>query len=500
MSLYHNSSGTVSLSNLTTYINSAPSLRDYTGYFHADDNKLNRVWYASAWTDQLCTIPSDQGNSLADPGAKSTSEPTYWWANSTLTNGSYALVDGAKRDKLIWPGDLGIEIPAVFLSTNEADIIKISVQQLFAQQNAATGQMPYAAAPIIMKPADNEISNLAEEFSFTLGYVDGSGLAYIPVNNRDWLRSDMGYYNIEANSMLAYTLKAALALAEAVSDYSESANWTTTINGIEMAANELLWNSAEGLYQDNENNTSLFPQDGNVWAIISGVANSTQAATISNNLRARWGPYGAPAPEAPNTISPFISSYELQAHFLAGQPQNAIDLMRFMGADFMLNDPRMTNSTFIEGYRTDGGLDYRAYSDAARSPGPLLVLSSYVAGLQVLNSTNWIAYPRPGNLSDVEAGFELDYGRYAASLKVDSSRKSSLSYYVSTPKGTTGSIILDIPEYKAKIRIVSTTGYEWSETVDAWTGGANPRDVSFWGPQDSTAGTVEVDGLVGGEY
>jgi hypothetical protein len=239
--------------------------------------------------------------------------------------------------------------------------------------------------------------------------------------------------------------------------------------------------------------------------------------TISNSLKARWGPYGAPAPEAGDIVSPFISGYELQAHFLAGQPQNAIDLMRFMWADFMLDDPRMTNSTFIEGYDTSGALHYPAYSDDARishahgwSTGPLTALSAYLAGLQVLNSTSWIAYPRPGNLSGVEAGFELSYGSYAAALKANNSTattgSSSLSsYWLSTPEGTTGSIILDIPLYNANITIVSadssaSTGFFWTKQVDAWTGGANPRVISFWGPQDSTNGTIEVDGLSGGEY
>lgn len=307
---------------------------------------------------------------------------------------------------------------------------------------------------------------------------------------------------------MAYTLKAGLDLADVMSDTSVTANWTSTITGIETAANELLWDPTQGLYKDNENST-LYPQDGNAWSIISGVANSTTAVTISNSLRSRWGTYGAPAPEAGDTISPFISGFELQAHFLAGQPQNAIDLIRFMWADFMLDDPRMTNSTFIEGYDVSGALHYPAYSDDARishahgwSTGPLLALSSYLAGLQVLNSTNWIAYPRAGNLSGIEAGFELNYGSFASSLKVhNSTTSSSISYSLSTPTGTSGSIILDIPAYNAKITVRDArNGFVWTRKVDAWTGGANPRGISFWGPQDSTSGTVEVSGVPGGDY
>lgn len=67
----------------------------------------------------------------------------------------------------------------------------------------------------------------------------------------------------------------------------------------------------------------------------------------------------------PLTISPFISSFELEAHFLASAPQTALDLIRLQWG-FMLNDPRMTNSTFIEGYSADGSLHYAPYTNDPR--------------------------------------------------------------------------------------------------------------------------------------
>jgi len=120
LNVYHNSSGSVILDSVTTNFTALPNfaddaMRDYTGYFHSDDEQLNRVWYAAAYTDQLCTIPSGAGNSLVDLGATDDDVPTYWWSNSTLTNGTSALVDGAKRDKLIWPGDYSISWVSLLL-------------------------------------------------------------------------------------------------------------------------------------------------------------------------------------------------------------------------------------------------------------------------------------------------------------------------------------------------------------------------------------------------
>ena len=43
-------------------------LRDYTGYFHCDDELLNRIWYAGAYTNQLCTIDPSRGDALVHLG------------------------------------------------------------------------------------------------------------------------------------------------------------------------------------------------------------------------------------------------------------------------------------------------------------------------------------------------------------------------------------------------------------------------------------------------
>lgn len=93
--------------------------------------------------------------------------------------------------------------------------------------------------------------------------------------------------------------------------------------------------------------------------------NSSQISSISSNLKSRWGQYGAPAPEchtSPTTISPFAGGFELEAHLVAGNPQTALDLMRLQWGDFMLDDPRMTNSTLIEGYSDTGSLKYPPYT------------------------------------------------------------------------------------------------------------------------------------------
>jgi len=138
-----------------------------------------------------------------------------------------------------------------------------------------------------------------------------------------------------------------LKLAELLGDTSVVAPWQQYAWEIKSAANTLLWDSTAGLYHDNET-TALHPQDGNAWAVISNLtANHSQIASISTNLVARWNPYGAPALEAHDAISPFVSGLELRVHYIACQPCRALDLIRLMWG-FML-DVRI--SIYLEAFR-----------------------------------------------------------------------------------------------------------------------------------------------------
>jgi hypothetical protein len=202
------------------------------------------------------------------------------------------------------------------------------------------------------------------------------------------------------------------------------------------------------MYIDNET-TTLTPQDGNSWAILSGLTNSTQATSISQHLSDRWGPYGAPAIEAADAVSPFISGFEIQAHFLASNTTAALSLMRNMWG-FMLDDPRMTNSTFIEGYSSTGELHYAPYLNDARishahgwATGPTSSLTFYVAGIQILSAggQTWRIAPNVGDLKTVEAGFSTSVGWFESKVEVTD---GGMSMEFETPVGTMGEVVVPV--------------------------------------------------------
>lgn len=347
-----------------------------------------------AYTNQLVTIDPTRGNALNFLFGSDTSSAndtlSDWYFNTTITAGNSTLTDGAKRDRLVWSGDMAIALPGIAVSTYDLISIRNALDSLFNLQNT-DGQLPYAGYPFnelgvvsftyhlygLIGVANvyqwsGDKSYLTEKWSawqsgmeWAAQQIDSTGLANI-TESADWLRYGMGGHNVEANSILFYTLTVGATLATLQNDTTTAARWTQLAQRIQAAAIPLLWQPTVGLFRDNET-TTLAPQDGNAWAVKSGlVASPSQISQISQGLEARWGAYGAPAPEAADAVSPFISGFELEAHFAANRTRAALALVRNMWADFMLDDPRMTNSTFIEGYSTSGALHYAPYSDDAR--------------------------------------------------------------------------------------------------------------------------------------
>lgn len=276
-----------------------------------------------------------------------------------------------------------------------------------------------------------------------------------------------------------HTLDLALTLAQAVGDSSVTSNYTKTMEGIKAAVNENLWDSSSNLYYDNDRNkteAAVRPQDGNSWVIISGIADLSRAAQISTSLMNRWvKPYGAPAPEAGATISPFASGFEVQAHFISGHPERAIELIEFMWADFMLDDPRMTNSSFIEGYSTNGDLHYSPYDNDARisyahgwATGPTSALTFFAAGLQ-LSSTigkTWLIQPRLGGLKNAAAGFSTPLGHFSVDWKA--SVGGGVVGTFSTPIWSVGTVIL--PNSKRSVTLRGPRGiYHGQEAPEGLT-------------------------------
>src|SRR4051794_250698 len=139
LTVVNRSAGTLQISGVSVEITFTPQLSDlraYKNYFYSNDRLVNRVWYGGAYTVQTNIIANDQGRVWGPPALGGN--------NNALVGelGSTVLVDGAKRDRTVWPGDLGISVPTDYASLGDMVTIKNSLQTLYNHQNAA-GALPY---------------------------------------------------------------------------------------------------------------------------------------------------------------------------------------------------------------------------------------------------------------------------------------------------------------------------------------------------------------------
>ncbi|KAL0944124.1 alpha-l-rhamnosidase a [Colletotrichum truncatum] len=460
----------VTLKNLWVNCTAFPSQSNgqaYSGYFHSSSNMLNRIWYAGAWTLQLSTLDPREGSALIDYNRNidHNESPTgSWYSNFTIANGSAVTTDGAKRDRVVWPGDMYIAVPGIAVSTYDMLAVRNALDVLYDHQYP-DGSLPYAGPPLGYRGEFSDTYHLhtllgtynyvmysgdidwlgkrwpayLKALNVSIDKVDHTGLLHV-TSGADWLRPGMTGHNLEASAILSTVLEKSIKLAKWLGDDRPAARPHGVWSGLRTVMNagiQQLYCEDTGLYSDNIGRRSCRgpehtdPQDGNSWTLISGATHYSRRLAVSQNLRSRWTKFGAPAVEFPNVISPFASSFELLAHSAADNHDAAVELMLLEWA-YLLEGPGFTNSTFAEGFRIDGDVQYPAYWSAARnshchgwSSGPTTVLTSEILGIQLLGPagsewtvrphlTKWLGFAR-GGFATTQGVFEVKLTRVITS-------------------------------------------------------------------------------------
>lgn len=70
-----------------------------------------------------------------------------WLNNATLGIAGPIIVDGAKRDRAVWPGDMGIAVPTQFVSTLDLLPTRNALSTQFSAINPKTGALPESGEP-----------------------------------------------------------------------------------------------------------------------------------------------------------------------------------------------------------------------------------------------------------------------------------------------------------------------------------------------------------------
>jgi hypothetical protein len=130
------------IKEVSAYFTSMPhwqNLRAYPSYFFCNDELLNRLWYASAYTNQLSTLSKDQSRRC---------ELDSGWLNNAIccTSGETVITDAPRRDRTVWAGDLAIVVWSQFATIGDSISMRNALDTLFDVQSER-GQFPWAGPP-----------------------------------------------------------------------------------------------------------------------------------------------------------------------------------------------------------------------------------------------------------------------------------------------------------------------------------------------------------------
>ena len=515
LTVFLSTSGWVDLNGVSLNFTAVPGMANpqaYPNYFSSNDPLLNKIWYAGAYTVQLDSIDPNQGRAWPPPS-------TGWENNANVGVGVSVLTDGAKRDRTVWPGDMGVSLPTEYVSTNDVASSRNALTTIYQHQKS-TGELGYSGpqfnffgsdtyhtwtligtASYFTYSADKSwLDSIWSQYRQAMGFItakiDGTGLLNV-TGTADWARDDQGGENIEANAILYRALTAGAALATAENDGGDASTWTAQAANLKAAANSRLWNASVGLYRDNPGST-LYPQDGNSLAVWFGLTDTQAKNTvITATLDARRNEFGALTPEknSGGAIGTFPGSMEVQAHLAAGDDTNALAMIRREWG-YMLTSPIGTNSTFWEGFQYDGTFDYGGtFMSAAHgwATGPTSALTFSVLGLSPTSAGGQYAFvPHAGDLTHVEGNITTPQGPVTGSWDYT---PGTFTEHLTSPAGSTGTI--GIPTYgSANVTVTVNNATVWSggtfHPVSGITGGSTDgRYVYLTG---ISAGTYTVVG------
>ncbi|ACU74133.1 alpha-L-rhamnosidase [Catenulispora acidiphila DSM 44928] len=484
LTLFLNSGGYADLDGVSLAFSAAPNAANpaaYPDYFCSNDAVLNQVWYAGAYTTQLDTIDPTEGRVWPPPSSG-------WENNGVVGTGTEVLTDGAKRDRSVWPGDMGVSTTTAYVSTDDMLGVRNSLTTMYQNQKT-TGELPYGGPEFSFYGSDTYhtwtlvgtymyylytsdkawLDSIWSKYqlgmTFITAKIDSSNLLNV-TNTNDWARGDQTGENIEANALLYQALTTGAKLATAEGNSSLAATYASKAASLKTAVNAKLWDVSVGAYKDNPGST-LYPQDGNSLAVWYGLTSASQATAIMAHLRGNWNSLGAQAPEFNNNLSPFAGSMELYAHFTAGDDVNALNLIRDEWG-YMLASPIGTASTFWEGYSNNGTLT--AYSSPFTSlahgwsTGPTGALTTDVLGISPTapSGGTYQVVPHPGDLTHVEGTLTVASGKQIhAVYNHGSAGDFSLQVDSSTNAGSTG--VIAVPTW-GQSRTVTVNGQT------AWNG------------------------------
>ena len=399
-------------------------------------------------------------------------------------NAGSLILDGAKRDRDVWEGDLSVAGPTLLYSLGNTQYLRDSLQLLgdyqltsgFVEGRRAPGD------PLNTSPLPGEVSQYSA--SYSMYFVPNLDTYYTYTGDAAFVRQEWPgvqrelawnakqldaqglfetnasdganwHYDVQTGAQTYYnvlyyrTLLAAASLADAL---GYPTTYRAQAAALKTAINATLFNPATGVYDISTTQRGSVAQDANTYAVLYGVADPANVngilAAMAKNLTTPNGDLdvSSPAPSGYHqVIGPFMGSYELWARFASGDTTGALDLLNREWGQMTTADP---GGVLWEVMGTDGtvhtpginGQGNGATSLAhAWSTGPTSALSQYVLGITPTSPgyASWQVAPQPGNLAWAQGQAPTPHGPLTVKW---AQHNNTFDIDVTAPRGTTGTI------------------------------------------------------------
>jgi len=519
--------GSVTLNDVSLDFQAAPLEPDpaaYKGWFLSSDNELNKEWYAGAYTVQMDTWMSNTAKSWPyTTGETDQADAQIPGADPNQE----VILDGAKRDRVVWQGDLSVEAPVTYLSTDDVAAVNNSLSSLAAQQ-----------LPDGFVPAESLVGphNLGEETTYgeyVTWFVDNAYQHWLYTGDDDYLAADWnglqqavawlesvraqdpqgliafgavnacGHYGYSdcghetyINALYVQNLNQMARLATALGQGANAATYAARATTVADAINAQLWDPTAGAYRLSREIPNAYPQDANATAILTGVASPAQATSALAYLRANnWSEYGSltVSPNAPSSAispsyEPLPSGFEAEDRLDDADPLSQLQgetLLNSMWGYELTQDP---GSTYWEAMNTAGQPALGQFTSLAHgwAAAPTIALTNDTLGVTPTSGgyATFDVVPHPGDLTWAQGAVPTPHGTIDAAWRIEG---DGLTLNVTVPHST--SARLAVPTFGAR-DVVTLDGRE------VWNGSRAVGGAAA----SSDGNDVYVDGVGAGSH
>lgn len=406
------------------------------------------------------------------------------------TNPKDTTVDGSKRDRIAYAGDLDVALVSSLASTNGISYIKGTLDLLGSYQLTPGFFAP--TAKIQQEPLSTPIdANLTGLIGYSFNLLTAAASFYkrtgdldiarewAPriVRMLDWADSqtlpDNGLFNVsnpsfggdwnyydptQAGVVSKFNMVYAYALQECIDLLADTGidtePYISRLGALRTAINRNLWSNELGAYYVSQSVPTGFGQDSNAMAILAGVTTSngtsTRVLSTLKQLSSPVGPYAFSNSTAQygfsKFISPYASAYHLRAAFESKDSKTAMDLLKTLWAP--MADPANANYTgcFWETLNADGAPALGRTTSLCHgwAAGPTGELSEHVLGVKATapGYSRWEVSPLTLGLAWARGRLPVPGGSILVSWNATGDTVTYLE--VKGPSGTVGTVVLPL--------------------------------------------------------